>query len=43
VPPEEFEEIRQEAFNLGFAAVMAGPFVRSSYKAHEAYQMAKGE
>ena len=33
VPPEEFEEIREEALSLGFAYVSAGPFVRSSYEA----------
>ena len=29
--PEEFEDIKKEALNMGFMAVEAGPFVRSSY------------
>jgi lipoic acid synthetase len=29
--PEEFEEIKQDAMDLGFMDVEAGPFVRSSY------------
>lgn len=33
VPPEEFDAYRREAEALGFAAVAAGPFVRSSYHA----------
>jgi len=33
VPPEEFDAYRSEAEALGFAAVAAGPFVRSSYYA----------
>jgi len=33
VTPEEFEAYKQEAEALGFAAVAAGPFVRSSYRA----------
>ena len=33
VPPEEFEAYQQEAEALGFSAVAAGPFVRSSYHA----------
>jgi lipoyl synthase len=35
VPPEQFEQYRTEALALGFAAVAAGPFVRSSYNAAE--------
>ena len=35
VTPERFEQWRQEAMALGFAAVAAGPLVRSSYKAGE--------
>ncbi len=31
--PAEFAELKQEALQLGFAAVEAGPFVRSSYHA----------
>jgi lipoic acid synthetase len=33
VRPEEFVELRDEALGLGFAGVMAGPLVRSSYRA----------
>jgi lipoyl synthase len=35
VSPEEFKDLRHEALRLGFARVMAGPLVRSSYHAHE--------
>jgi lipoyl synthase len=33
VPPEEFDELRVYAINLGFAQVASGPMVRSSYHA----------
>ena len=33
VPPEEFEDWKAEAQNIGFRSVVAGPFVRSSYRA----------
>jgi lipoic acid synthetase len=33
VRPEEFVELREEAAATGFAGVMAGPLVRSSYRA----------
>jgi len=33
VTPEEFDTYRDEAEAMGFAAVAAGPFVRSSYRA----------
>jgi lipoic acid synthetase len=33
VRPEEFVELRQEAEEIGFAGVMSGPLVRSSYRA----------
>jgi len=33
--PEEFEELRQEALGRGFRTVVAGPLVRSSYRAAE--------
>jgi lipoic acid synthetase len=33
VRPEEFVELRDEATALGFAGVMSGPLVRSSYRA----------
>jgi len=38
VPPEEFDELRAGALELGFAAVAAGPFVRSSYQAQEVFE-----
>jgi lipoic acid synthetase len=38
VPPKEFEEWRKNALKMGFEEVASGPFVRSSYHAHEAYQ-----
>ncbi len=41
VPPEEFDELGEEALELGFAGVMAGPLVRSSYRACRLYQQAR--
>ena len=35
VPPQEFEEWKQEAENLGFIYCASGPLVRSSYRAGE--------
>jgi lipoic acid synthetase len=35
VPPEEFDRLAELARMLGFAKVVAGPFVRSSYHADE--------
>jgi lipoyl synthase len=40
VKPEEFAELRDEALALGFAGVMSGPLVRSSYRAGRLYQQA---
>ena len=40
VPPEEFDELGEEATQLGFAGVMAGPLVRSSYRAGRLYRQA---
>ncbi len=40
VPPEEFEDLKKEALSMGFEAAQAGPFVRSSYKAKEIYEIA---
>lgn len=34
--PEEFDDVAEHARKLGFASVVAGPFVRSSYNAAEA-------
>jgi lipoic acid synthetase len=38
VKPEEFVELRQEAEQIGFAGVMSGPLVRSSYRAGTLYR-----
>ena len=38
VKPEEFVELRQEAEAVGFAGVMSGPLVRSSYRAGTLYR-----
>jgi lipoic acid synthetase len=40
VKPEEFVELRGEAEELGFAGVMSGPLVRSSYRAGRLYEQA---
>jgi lipoic acid synthetase len=40
VKPEEFVELRDEALALGFAGVMSGPLIRSSYRAGRLYQQA---
>jgi lipoic acid synthetase len=39
VYPEVFEEIREEARELGFTYVASAPFVRSSYNAAEAFDL----
>jgi lipoic acid synthetase len=41
-PPEELDELADEGHRLGLE-VLAGPFVRSSYRAEEAYMRAKKE
>jgi lipoyl synthase len=40
VKPEEFAQLREEALSLGFAGVMSGPLVRSSYRAGRLYAQA---
>ncbi len=40
VEPGEFTELREEALGLGFAGVMSGPLVRSSYRAGRLYAQA---
>jgi lipoyl synthase len=40
VRPEEFVALRDDAQALGFAGVMSGPLVRSSYRAGRLYQQA---
>lgn len=41
VKPEEFAELREEAEEIGYAGVMSGPLVRSSYRAGRLYQQAR--
>jgi lipoyl synthase len=43
VTPEEFDEIGEEAREAGFAGVMSGPLVRSSYRAGRLYRQARQE
>ena len=43
VAPEVFKDLEQVALNLGFRAVVAGPLVRSSYRAGHYYQKAIGQ
>jgi lipoic acid synthetase len=40
VHPDEFVALREEALALGFAGVMSGPLVRSSYRAGKLYAQA---
>ncbi|HEX6526645.1 MAG TPA: lipoyl synthase [Streptosporangiaceae bacterium] len=40
VKPEEFVALRDEALAMGFAGVMSGPLVRSSYRAGRLYSQA---
>ncbi len=40
VKPDEFVDLREEADRLGFAGVMSGPLVRSSYRAGRLYEQA---
>lgn len=37
VPPDEFDRWRRTALEMGFGAVAAGPFVRSSYQAEQSF------
>ncbi len=41
VAPEEFAELAEEAEEIGFAGVMSGPLVRSSYRAGRLYEQAR--
>ncbi len=44
VHPDEFEEWRKKALEMGFSAVVSGPFVRSSYHADKLYyEAARGK
>lgn len=38
VSPEEFSAVRETGLNLGFMEVVAGPLVRSSYRADQVFQ-----
>lgn len=40
VKPHEFVELKEEAEQIGFAGVMSGPLVRSSYRAGRLYRQA---
>ena len=40
-PPEEFVQWEQRAMEIGFAGVMSGPLVRSSYRAGRLYTQAR--
>ena len=40
VKPDEFVELREEAERIGFAGVMSGPLIRSSYRAGRLYRQA---
>jgi lipoyl synthase len=40
VHPEEFVDLREQALSMGFAGVMSGPLVRSSYRAGRLYREA---
>ncbi|OBI56659.1 lipoyl synthase [Mycobacterium sp. E787] len=42
VTPEEFDEFARDAQALGFSGVLAGPLVRSSYRAGRLYAQAVG-
>ncbi len=41
VKPEEFVELEAEATAIGFAGVLSGPLVRSSYRAGRLYEQAR--
>ena len=43
VKPQEFVELKSEAEDLGFAGVMSGPLVRSSYRAGRLYKAAQAQ
>jgi lipoic acid synthetase len=40
VEPHEFDEMAEEALEIGFSGVMSGPLVRSSYRAGRLYDQA---
>jgi lipoic acid synthetase len=40
VKPDEFVQFQKDAEEIGFPGVLAGPLVRSSYRAGRLYQQA---
>jgi len=40
VTPQEFDELAEEAEEIGFSGVLSGPLVRSSYRAGRLYRQA---
>jgi lipoic acid synthetase len=38
IPPEEFDDWKKAALEMGFSDVASGPLVRSSYRARDLYQ-----
>ncbi len=38
IPPDEFNEYRRIALQLGFMEAVAGPMVRSSYRAERVFE-----
>jgi lipoic acid synthetase len=41
IPPEEFDDWKRVALEMGFSEVASGPLVRSSYRARDLYQSLK--
>ncbi len=41
IPPEEFDDWKKTALEMGFSEVASGPLVRSSYRARDLYQSLK--
>ena len=41
IPPEEFDDWKRIALEMGFSEVASGPLVRSSYRARDLYQSLK--
>jgi lipoic acid synthetase len=41
--PAEFRSLEKKAKEMGFRAVLSGPMIRSSYRAHESYLSCKNE
>jgi lipoic acid synthetase len=43
VTPQEFDDLADEALSIGFAGVLSGPLVRSSYRAGRLYREAMAD